>query len=58
MIGPINALNLAQGGWSFMNIMIVLLVFVVAPIILSFFFNYLFIKVLKVIDPMDYKLDI
>ncbi|HEN3074624.1 TPA: PTS transporter subunit IIC, partial [Streptococcus agalactiae] len=29
-----------------------------APIILNFIFNYLFIKVLKIIDPMDYKLDI
>ncbi|CCI62531.1 hypothetical protein predicted by Glimmer/Critica [Streptococcus dysgalactiae subsp. equisimilis AC-2713] len=25
---------------------------------LNMIFNYLFIKVLKVIDPMDYKLDI
>ncbi|MGT2932702.1 PTS transporter subunit IIC [Streptococcus catagoni] len=58
LIGPINALNLAKGGWSFANILIVLIVFVLAPIVLSFLFNYLFIKVFKIIDSNDYKLDI
>ncbi|RMI52708.1 PTS transporter subunit IIC [Streptococcus iniae] len=58
LIGPINALNLAQGGWSMMNILIVLLTFVLAPILLNLVFNYLFIKVFKLIDPVDYKLDI
>lgn len=58
LIGPINALNLAKGGWSFANILIVVIVFVVAPIVLNYAFNYLFIKVLKVIGPNDYKLDV
>lgn len=58
LIGPINALNLAKGGWSFVNIVIVMLIFVIAPIVLSFVFNYVFIKVLKIIKPEDYKLDI
>ncbi|HEO0604360.1 TPA: PTS transporter subunit IIC [Streptococcus agalactiae] len=58
LIGPINALNLAKGGWSIMNMLLIIIIFVAAPIILNFIFNYLFIKVLKIIDPMDYKLDI
>ncbi|HGH7947996.1 TPA: PTS transporter subunit IIC [Streptococcus agalactiae] len=58
LIGPINALNLAKGGWSVMNMLLIIIIFVAAPIILNFIFNYLFIKVLKIIDPMDYKLDI
>lgn len=58
LIGPINALNLAKGGWSLVNILLIIIIFVGAPIVLNMIFNYLFIKVLKVIDPMDYKLDI
>lgn len=58
LIGPINALNLAKGGWSPVNILLIIIIFVGAPIVLNMIFNYLFIKVLKVIDPMDYKLDI
>ncbi len=58
LIGPINALNLAKGGWSLVNILLIIIIFVGAPIVLNIIFNHLFIKVLKVIDPMDYKLDI
>lgn len=58
LIGPINALNLAEGGWTPTNILLIALIFIGAPIVLNFFFNYLFVKVLKIIDPMDYKLDI
>ncbi|MGT2887335.1 PTS sugar transporter subunit IIC [Streptococcus didelphis] len=58
LIGPINALNLAAGGWSLTNVLMVLVIFIGAPIILSLFFNYVFIKMLKVIDPEDYKLDL
>lgn len=58
LIGPINALNLAKGGWSPVNILLIIIIFVGAPIVLNMIFNYLFIKVLKVIDPMDYKLNI
>lgn len=39
LINPINALNLAKGGWSFTNILIVIIVFVVASIVLSYAFN-------------------
>lgn len=58
LIGPINALNLAKGGWSPVNILLIIIIFVGAPIVLNMIFNYLFIKVLKVIDQMDYKLNI
>ncbi len=58
LIGPINALNLAKGGWSPVNILLIIIIYVGAPIVLNMIFNYLFIKVLKVIDPMDYKLNI
>lgn len=58
LIGPINALNLANGGWSVGNIILIILVFVVAPIALNFAFVYLFTKVVKIIDPLDYKLDV
>src|SRR5699024_6129931 len=58
LIGPVNHLNLTAGGWSAVNTLITLLVFVVAPIGLGFFFNYLFTKVWPIISPEDYKLDV
>lgn len=58
LIGPINALNLAKGGWSFGNIIIIIVLFVLAPIVLNAIFNYLFIHVFKLIDTTDYKLDV
>ena len=58
LIGPVNHLNLAAGGWSAGNIMITILVFIAAPVVLGFFFNYLFTKVWPIISPNDYKLDI
>ncbi|MUV38159.1 hypothetical protein JNUCC1_01990 [Lentibacillus sp. JNUCC-1] len=58
LVGPVNHLNLADGGWSAGNILITILVFVVAPIVLGFFFNYLFTKVWPIIKPEDYKLDV
>ena len=58
LVGPINALNLAEGGWNVMNIVIVTLIFVVAPIALNIVFVHLFEKVLKWIQPEDYKLTV
>lgn len=55
LIGPINALNL-MGGYTVSNVLIVSLVFVVAPIILAIVFNYIFTKVVKIVSPEDYKL--
>lgn len=58
LVGPVNHLNLATGGWSVINILITILVFVVAPIGLGIFFNFLFTKVWPIISPEDYKLDV
>ncbi|CAM3306765.1 PTS transporter subunit IIC [Vagococcus fessus] len=57
LIGPINALALADGGWSVGNIIKVVLAFAVVPIALGFIFNYIFNEKLAVADPEDYKLD-
>lgn len=58
LIGPINALNLAEGGWSVGNIFLVALLFVGAPIGLNLIFCHVFTKQIKLIHPEDYKLDI
>lgn len=58
LVGPVNHLNLADGGWSLVNILITILVFVVIPVALALLFNYLFTRVWKIIDPEDYRLDV
>lgn len=55
LIGPINALNL-MGGYTAMNVIIVTIIFVVAPIALGILFNYIFIKIVKIVSEEDYKL--
>lgn len=57
LIGPINALNLMEGGYSVANIAIVAAVFVVIPVILSIVFNYIFTKKVKLVTEEDYKVD-
>lgn len=58
LIGPVNHLNLVAGGWSIGNIIITILVFLVAPVVLGFFFNHLFTKTWPIISPQDYQLDV
>lgn len=58
LVGPVNHLNLASGGWSFGNILITTFVFLIAPVVFGFLFNYLFTKVWPIISPEDYKLHI
>lgn len=58
LVGPVNHLNLADGGWSLLNIAITIFVFVIAPIGLAMFFSFLFTKVWKIISPEDYRLDV
>src|SRR5699024_7063088 len=53
LVGPVNHLDLAEGGWSLINILITVLVFVVIPIGLGIFFNYLFTRVWPIISPED-----
>ena len=55
LIGPINALNL-MGGYTTMNIILITLIFVVAPIALGILFNYIFTKIVKIVSQEDYKL--
>ncbi|CAM5217623.1 hypothetical protein UACE39S_03745 [Ureibacillus acetophenoni] len=57
LVGPLNYINLAEGGWTPENIAIMLSMFFILPIILNLFFIYLFSKKLKVIKNDDYKLD-
>lgn len=56
-IGPVNALALAEGGWSAGNVITMVMVFIVVPFILAFVFDYLFKKVLKLTTDEDYRLD-
>ncbi|WP_028125012.1 PTS transporter subunit IIC [Eremococcus coleocola] len=58
LVGPINHLNLAAGGWSFMNIIITLIVFAVVPIAFGILFKYVFTKVVPVVTEQDYFLNI
>ncbi|MGX7349464.1 PTS transporter subunit IIC [Dolosicoccus paucivorans] len=58
LVGPINHLNLVEGGWSFSNILVTIFAFVVVPIAVSLFFKYLFMKVWPILSPNDYYLDI
>ena len=57
LIGPLNFINLADGGWSAKNITILLSTFLVIPFVLNIFFIYLFKKKLKLVKDEDYKLD-
>ncbi|VTS40870.1 Membrane protein [Streptococcus porcinus] len=58
LVGPINHLNLVKGGWSAMNILSALLVFIGGPVAFGFLFKHLFMNVLHLVKPEDYKLDI
>lgn len=58
LVGPINYLNLADGGFSVTNILIAVLAFVVAPITFGLLFKYVFTKVIPIVTPEDYRLDI
>lgn len=56
LIGPINALN--QSSWSMINILLMVVIFVVAPIVLAYIFKFVFIDKLNIISEDDYKLNI
>lgn len=58
LIGPINAINLSAQGWELTNVIFIMAIFIVGPIVFNFIFQYLFINVLKLIQPEDYKLNI
>ena len=58
LVGPIYALNLMENGWTVGNILLVAVIFVVAPIIFNIFFIHVFEKVVQWIQPEDYKLTV
>lgn len=57
LIGPINALNLMEGGYNFTNVALVVVLFVIIPVALAILFNYIFSKKVKLISQDDYKLE-
>lgn len=56
LVGPLNFINLADGGWTAKNISIMLSTFLILPIILNLSLIYIFSRKLKMIKPEDYKL--
>ena len=56
LVGPLNYINLAAGGWTLENVAIMLSVFFIIPIVLNVAFIYIFSKKLKMIEDNDYKL--
>lgn len=57
LVGPLNYINLAEGGWTLKNITIMLSTFLILPIILNIGLIYVFSRKLKLIKANDYKLD-
>ncbi|WP_075620437.1 PTS transporter subunit IIC [Paenisporosarcina indica] len=57
LVGPLNYMQLADGGWSAKNISIMLGTFLLLPIILNVALIYLFSRKLNMIKASDYKLD-
>lgn len=58
LIGPINYLNLAKGGWTGLNLLWAAIAFVVIPVACGFFFTWLFRDVLHVVSADDYFIDV
>lgn len=57
LVGPLNYITFAEGGWTLKNISIMLSTFLILPILLNLGLIYIFSKKLKVIKAADYKLD-
>lgn len=57
LIGPLNYINLADGGWNLHNTMIMLVMFFVLPIILNTALLRLFERKLKMIKAEDYSVN-
>lgn len=56
LVGPLNYINLAAGGWTVKNVAIMLSVFFIIPIVLNVTLIHIFSKKLKMIEAKDYKL--
>lgn len=57
LVGPLNYINLAEGGWTLENITIMLSTFFILPIILNLGLIHVFSRKLKMIKAEDYKLN-
>lgn len=57
LIGPINALHLMSGGWTWMNASLVLGLFIILPIILCLLFHQLFRRFRPWTNHDQYRLD-
>ena len=58
LVGPINYINLAPGGFTIVNTIKAIIAFAGAPILFSFIFKYVFTKVIPILKEEDYYLDI
>ncbi|MEM1502955.1 PTS sugar transporter subunit IIC [Domibacillus sp. 8LH] len=56
LVGPLNYIHLAEGGWSAKNISVMLSLFLVLPVVLNLGLIYVFARKLKMIKADDYKL--
>ncbi|MDQ0221197.1 PTS sugar transporter subunit IIC [Peribacillus cavernae] len=57
LVGPLNYINLAEGGWTAKNVSIMLSTFLILPIVLNLGLIYIFSRKLKMIKAEDYKLN-
>lgn len=57
LVGPLNYMKLADGGWNAQNISTMVGMFFILPIILNLSLIYVFQKKLKMIKSEDYKLN-
>ena len=59
LVGPINAINLAEGGFgNIKNILVSILAFIVIPVAMGFVFKHVFTKVMPIVSEEDYRLDL
>ena len=57
LVGPMNYMRLASGGWTGKNISIMISTFFIIPILLNLLLIYIFSRKLKMIKSEDYKLN-
>lgn len=58
LVGPLNYINLVEGGWTLMNIIKMFVAFLIAPVFFGFVFKFVFFKLIPVVKAEDYKLNI
>lgn len=56
LVGPLNYINLAEGGWTSKNVSIMLSTFSILPIVLNLGLIYVFSRKSKMINAEDNKL--